>query len=391
MASSSPQPPAPTAAPSTPSLAPAQPRDSQTIQLPDGRTLGFAEYGAPGGYPVLYFHGFPSSRYEGISVHKAARRANLRILALDRPGFGLSTPQPGRTLMDYPADVRAFVDTQQLRRFGIIGVSGGGPHVLACVRAFQPQVGSDENGTGPVLTHAGVVAGAGGFEGQRDVVPTRSRRFDFLARHFPRLTRVVMAGVIRIAQWAVRTRTVEGWIDKWLEQEVQKEEERVKAKEAAKEVAKKEAADKVKAGDSASVGEDFEVLAAPTEGASDVAKGETVKEEAAKGDADEYENLTIADRRELLVRQLFENYAQGTQPILDEAYVLSDPFGFEPEDITFNPLMFWHGDKDVNVPLAWAKRTIDRIPHGVLKVYENMTHGSIFEKADEIIAHFVPK
>ncbi len=98
-------------------------RDSQTFVLPDRRVLGYAEFGRPDGYPLLFFHGFPMSRLEGYGFDKVARRQNLRVVALDRPGFGLSTFQPGRRITDWPADVQSFAEHMQLTRFAILGGS----------------------------------------------------------------------------------------------------------------------------------------------------------------------------------------------------------------------------------------------------------------------------
>lgn len=109
--------------------------DSQ-VTLPDGRRLGYADYGDPGGFPVLYFHGFPGSRLEASLVADEALSRRVRLIAVERPGYGLSDPQPGRRLLDWPADVAALVDALGLERFSILGASGGGPYALAC--AFSP-------------------------------------------------------------------------------------------------------------------------------------------------------------------------------------------------------------------------------------------------------------
>lgn len=95
---------------------------SQTFQLPDGRVLGFAEYGNPNGRPLLYFHGYPSSRIEAEAADTMAQRCGIRILSLDRPGFGLSTPQPERTLLDWPKDVQTFAHGMGLERFAVMGL-----------------------------------------------------------------------------------------------------------------------------------------------------------------------------------------------------------------------------------------------------------------------------
>ena len=77
-----------------------------TITLPDGRRLGCAEYGDPDAMPVLYCHGFPSCRLEPSMLPVSG----IRLIALDRPGYGLSDPLPGRTLLDWPRDVAAAAD-----------------------------------------------------------------------------------------------------------------------------------------------------------------------------------------------------------------------------------------------------------------------------------------
>ena len=110
---------------STSSLAPSPamaPSDSQTLLLPDGRSIGYAEYGSSTGHPFLYFHGYPSSRLEAYALDHMALKRNIRLLALDRPGFGLSSPSPKRNITDYPSDVQAFASQLKLGRFMVLGV-----------------------------------------------------------------------------------------------------------------------------------------------------------------------------------------------------------------------------------------------------------------------------
>ncbi len=95
----------------------AAPATGQTIHLPDGRTLGYAEYGAPEGKTVLYFHGHPGSRYEARFLAEHATRAGTRLIGVDRPGMGLSSYRAGRRLLDWPADVLALTDRLRLERF----------------------------------------------------------------------------------------------------------------------------------------------------------------------------------------------------------------------------------------------------------------------------------
>ncbi|OHB24913.1 MAG: hypothetical protein A2X84_04005 [Desulfuromonadaceae bacterium GWC2_58_13] len=114
---------------------------ARTLRLPDGRRLGYAEFGDPRGRPVLYFHGFPGSRLEARLGDAAARRQEVRLLAIDRPGYGLSDHLPGRRLLDWPRDVTRFADILGLEQFGVLGVSGGGPFALACAAALAGRVG----------------------------------------------------------------------------------------------------------------------------------------------------------------------------------------------------------------------------------------------------------
>jgi len=104
----------------------------RTARTPDGRTLAIEDAGDPAGRPVLVHNGTPNSRHlYGPAAADAAARG-LRLIGYDRPGYGGSTPQPGRTVADCAADVRAICAELGVERLAMWGVSGGGPHVLAC-------------------------------------------------------------------------------------------------------------------------------------------------------------------------------------------------------------------------------------------------------------------
>jgi pimeloyl-ACP methyl ester carboxylesterase len=109
-------------------------RTNQQIRLQDGRMLGYAEYGAPEGMPVFYFHGFPSSRldWKFFDCEDSVTELNARIVAADRPGCGLSDSQRGRRMLDWPDDVAELADVLQIHRFAVLGISGGGPYAAAC-------------------------------------------------------------------------------------------------------------------------------------------------------------------------------------------------------------------------------------------------------------------
>jgi pimeloyl-ACP methyl ester carboxylesterase len=92
------------------------------LTLADGRTLACLELGEPTGLPVIYLHGYPGSRLEARLAARAARQLQLRLLAPDRPGFGESTFQPGRTIGAWAADMLRLADEFALERFAIAGV-----------------------------------------------------------------------------------------------------------------------------------------------------------------------------------------------------------------------------------------------------------------------------
>jgi pimeloyl-ACP methyl ester carboxylesterase len=104
----------------------------RSIRTPDGRTLTIEIDGDPAGKPVLVHAGTPNSRHlYGPNVRDAAERG-LRLIGYDRPGSGGSSPNPGRTVADCAADVRAICAGLHIDRLAMWGISGGGPHVLAC-------------------------------------------------------------------------------------------------------------------------------------------------------------------------------------------------------------------------------------------------------------------
>jgi len=112
------------------------PKLLETVELSDGRSLSFASFGDPAGKPVFYFHGFPGSRFEPQSNHDSYLKAGIRLLALDRPGMGQSSRKSKRKLLDWPDDVVEVAKILNLKKFSVLGVSGGGPYALACARAI---------------------------------------------------------------------------------------------------------------------------------------------------------------------------------------------------------------------------------------------------------------
>ena len=124
-----------------------------SIALPDGRSLAFAEYGDPRGNPVFFFHGTPGSRFfrppDGITS-----QTGVHLICVDRPGYGLSDFQPGRSILDWPGDILQLADSLGLDKFAVAGHSGGGPYALACAFALPARViaASVLCGAGPIDT-----------------------------------------------------------------------------------------------------------------------------------------------------------------------------------------------------------------------------------------------
>ena len=105
---------------------------SRHITLSDGRRLGFDDFGDPHGVPVVFCHGFGSSRVVRHPDDRIAEELGARVIAVDRPGIGLSTRQPNRRILDWPLDVAQLLDALGLERCAMLAWSGGGPYALAC-------------------------------------------------------------------------------------------------------------------------------------------------------------------------------------------------------------------------------------------------------------------
>jgi hypothetical protein len=93
---------------------------SDTLTLPDGRKLGYAQYGSPTGRPILYLHGLPGSRIEAACFDELGLKLGARIIAADRPGIGWSSPHPGRTLLDYPKDSEHLAGHLELDEYSVL-------------------------------------------------------------------------------------------------------------------------------------------------------------------------------------------------------------------------------------------------------------------------------
>jgi len=113
---------------------------TQFLELNDGRRLCYSELGDHNGTPMFYCHGFPSSRLEAGFAAEAAQKHHVRLIAVDRPGLGQSSPQPDRQFKDFPDDIIALADHLNIDRFSLVAVSGGGPYAMACAEQYPGRV-----------------------------------------------------------------------------------------------------------------------------------------------------------------------------------------------------------------------------------------------------------
>ena len=157
------------------------PLDPITVQLENGRNLAYTQFGDPEGKPVFFFHGWPGARLQGAATDDAGKKLGVRIIAVDRPGFGQSDFQPKRTLLDWPDDVSALAHKLNIPQFKVLGLSGGGPYALACAYKLPPEQ----------LRGTAVVCGVGPSDTAKEIA-------SFAEEHQK------IIGIIRKAPWLMR-------------------------------------------------------------------------------------------------------------------------------------------------------------------------------------------
>ena len=115
-------------------------QETNFLTLKSGRQLCYGDYGDPNGRPVMYFHGWPSSRLQGFVMEELCLEKGIRLIAPDRPGVGKSDLEPNRKLMDWPPLVEELADHIGWKKFAVMGVSGGGPYAVAAAAALPERV-----------------------------------------------------------------------------------------------------------------------------------------------------------------------------------------------------------------------------------------------------------
>jgi pimeloyl-ACP methyl ester carboxylesterase len=161
---------------------------AQTMTLRDGRTFAFHEYGDAAGFPVMFTTGTPVSGELGIAYDEDALKAGLRWISIDKPGYGLSSYDPKRSLSRYADDVRELADHLGIERFAAVGESGGGPHVYAIGRYLPDRVTTIVSVSGLGPAHEAWV--------RKAMIPFNKRLF-WMARNAPWLMSLTMAPFAR--------------------------------------------------------------------------------------------------------------------------------------------------------------------------------------------------
>lgn len=110
------------------------------IQLQDGAVVAFEEYGDANGVPLIFCHGWPSSRTMARLTAEPARELGIRVISPDRPGISGSSLQPDRKLSDWPRVVERIVDHLGVREFRMLAISGGAPYAYATAAAMPQRV-----------------------------------------------------------------------------------------------------------------------------------------------------------------------------------------------------------------------------------------------------------
>lgn len=143
-----------------------EPRIEGTVEVNGRRRLSFSEFGDPHGRAVIWLHGTPGARRQIPHEARAfAARENIRIVGIDRPGIGSSTPYRYHGFDEFTEDLDILTDCLGIEQMAVIGLSGGGPYTLAAAHAFPDRVAACAvlGGVAPTCGPDAVAGGLVGF------------------------------------------------------------------------------------------------------------------------------------------------------------------------------------------------------------------------------------
>ena len=195
----------------------ARPKLEGNVAVGEDRQIGFAEFGDPQGRAIFWLHGTPGARRQiPMEARVFAEKANIRLIGIDRPGIGSSTPHRYDTVVAFADDLRTIADTLGIEKMVVVGLSGGGPYTLGCAAALPdrvvaaaviggvaPTVGSDAITGGlmgnvgmrvaPLLQFAGMPIGLVASALIRFIKPVASPAADLYGRVSPEADRRLLA------------------------------------------------------------------------------------------------------------------------------------------------------------------------------------------------------
>ncbi len=298
-----------------------QPLDTRVIRLADGRDLAWLELGDSDGRPVCIFHGAPGSAGQFVPVSAAATDAHVRLISLDRPGYGRSSYHPRRTYADFAEDIAQLADHLGVDTFAVAGHSSGGPHAAACARFLPRRV-----------TVCGLISGAAPALGLDDPALTEgmlvnNRVVDAVCRSWP-----VSWDPVAVGLWRVLVRPVAAAV---LARSRNRPERAVDV-----------FLSKLPAPDDA-------VMARPE------------------------------IRASILEEVRFVSADIGRSTMQDMAIGVRD-WGFRLEDIAV-PVHLWHGDRDRNIPIGQGRLQAALIPNATMHTCPGEGHALYVDHMREIL------
>lgn len=227
-------------------------------------------------------------------------------------------------MLDWTKDVESFADTMEIKKFAVLGTSGGGPFAAACAYALPRQR----------LTSVGLFASGPPWAAGKHYM-TRTRRVAcFLAHKAPFLLKVILDAVLAFGRWLTSRTFVTRRIDTWLE-------------------------------------------------AVNTKLAEEAKASSKPVDTDE---RPVAQQREYLLDLILgEPFRQGTAGMARETKLLSaQDWGFQLEETTY-PIKIWHGTKDVNAPIEAIRYLAEKLPNATLTEFSEDTHYTMGTKMDQVV------
>jgi len=295
------------------------------VRAADGRRLAYETWGDPKGSPVFLLHGTPGSRHGPRPRSHELALMGIWLIAYDRPGYGQSDRHPARRVADAAADVALLADSLGIDQFAVVGRSGGAPHALACAALLDGRVTSAAALVGLAPRFAeGLDWFAGMGEGNVGEYSTAWRASD---------------AEDRLAGSALLARRLARFTD-------------------------------------ALIGAQF--LPGVLNGQAPDADREILADPGIRKLLIENFRQAAANERNLaVVRDGSPTGPDGDRPVLlgwlDDALALSAHWGFRPEDVRV-PVLLWHGEDDVFVPVDHSRWLAGRIPDATLVVEAGSAH-----------------